>query len=391
MTIPQTIQTCEDLLTAMVSFDTVNANISGVADAELELSKYLEALAGTFKFSSRRFPVSGDGFNLLVTFEAVSGGPWLLFESHLDTVTVDGMSIDPFAGRIDGGRIFGRGACDTKGSGAAMLWALKRYAQQMSGPNNIGIVFTLDEEFRKTGIKSFVRNDLPRLGWMPAGAVIGEPTQLEAVVAHTGAMRWTIHTRGVAAHSSNPSRGRSAISMMVRVIDALESRYIPNLTASHPLTGKAQCSINLIQGGAQINVIADHCQIRVDRRLMPGEDGERVLPAVQTVLDELCRDQPDLVVEQGESHFDPPLALSEDNPFVPVVQRGLRELNLPTDLRGAAYGTDASILSAAGVPAVVLGPGDITQAHTHDEWLELEQLNKAVEVYLKLMSGELRC
>ncbi len=76
---------------------------------------------------------------------------------------------------------------------------------------------------------------------------------------------------------------------------------------------------------------------------------------------------------------------------MPVVQRGLRELNLPTDLRGAAYGTDASILSAAGVPAVVLGPGDITQAHTHDEWLELEQLNKAVEVYLKLMSGELRC
>ncbi len=240
---------CAALLQTMVAVDTVNSNISGRPDAELELSLRLEEIAGGLGLETRRLPVSGEGFNLLVSLEVGAGRPWLLFESHLDTVSVSGMTIPPFAGEIRDGRLWGRGACDTKGTGAAMLSALTEYASGGEQPNNVAIVYTLDEEVGKQGIRTFAERQLPELGWKPAGAIVGEPTGLLAVVAHNGIVRWSIETRGVAAHSCAPERGKSAISMMMRVIDALESRYIPSLEASHELTGRARCSINVIDGG----------------------------------------------------------------------------------------------------------------------------------------------
>ena len=194
----------KSLLQAMVGFDTVNSAISGKPDAERALSVYLDDLAKSMGLDTRRLPVTGEGFNLLVTHQVDGQAPWLLFESHLDTVSVDKMTVDPFAGRIVDGRLYGRGACDTKGTGAAMLCALSRYRKR-GGPNNVAILFTLDEEIGKTGVRTFVASQLPGLGWRPAGVIVGEPTRLRAVVAHNGVVRWRIRTEGVAAHSSDPS------------------------------------------------------------------------------------------------------------------------------------------------------------------------------------------
>ena len=166
---------CETLLQAMVGFDTVNSAISGRPDAELALSVYLEAQTEAMGLDTRRLPVTGEGFNLLVSHQVDARAPWLLFESHLDTVSVDGMTVDPFGGRIADGRMYGRGTCDTKGTGAAMLWALSRYSRG-TGPNNVAILFTLDEEVGKTGVRTFVASQLPDLDWRPAGVIVGEPT-----------------------------------------------------------------------------------------------------------------------------------------------------------------------------------------------------------------------
>src|SRR5688500_8412611 len=117
-----------ELLVATVGIDTVNATLCGRADPELPLSLFLESTAQSFGLATRRLPVSGAGFNLLVRYEHDSRAPWLLCQSHLDTVGVEGMTVPPFEGRMTAGRVHGRGACDTKGSGAAMLWALKEYA-----------------------------------------------------------------------------------------------------------------------------------------------------------------------------------------------------------------------------------------------------------------------
>lgn len=377
--------TCQELLAAMVAIDSRNTAFTGQPHAERKLAEYLEGIAQCWGLDTRRLTVAGEDFNLLVYWRTDDGAPWLLFESHLDTAGTEGMTIEPFTPTIEQGRLYGRGACDTKGSGAAMLWALRHYAAEGRGPNNVALLFSVDEEAGKAGIKAFAQKQLTDLGWRPYGAIVGEPTELHLVVAHAGIVRWSIRTHGLAAHSADPSRGRSAISMMVRVIDAIESRYIPNLRARHPLVGKAQCSINMIRGGTQINMIPDLCEIWLDRRLVPGEDPTRVLPEVAYILEELKSHVPGLRYSMSEPFIDPPLDSTGHEAFIASIQRALAGLGLPSEASGVTYGTDASTLAEAGIPAVVLGPGHIAQAHTSDEWLELAQLERAVEVYLSLM------
>ncbi len=378
-------ESCEALLQRTVGYNTVNTHISGKPHAERELACYLDEVARQMGLTTRRLPVAGDDFTLLVSCEVNDASPWVLFESHLDTVSVAGMTVAPFDGRIENGRIFGRGACDTKGTGAAMLWALRRYAESNDRPNNVAIAYTLDEEIGKTGIRAFVERQMPTLGWRPVGVIVGEPTELAPVVAHNGLVRWTIRTRGLAAHSSNPARGRSAISMMVRIVDAIESRYIPRLDASHPMTGRAQCSVNVIRGGTQINIVPDACEIQIDRRVVPGEDPHTVLPDIDRLLNELRGNDPTIDATQGPPYIDPPLDPAASAWFAARVGKTLAAMGLPAEPVGVAYATNASNFAGAGVPAVVLGPGSIAQAHTCDEWLALDQLRLGVDVYLNLM------
>lgn len=381
-------QNVQELLTAMVRIDSVSSSVSGNARAEAPLGDMIEQFAGAQGWPVRRLPVEGRADNILVTCAPANGGrvrPWLLLESHMDTVSVDGMTIDPFGAEIRDGRIWGRGACDTKGTGASMLWALKEYDAGPERPNNIGVLFTVEEEVAMTGAAAFARTQYRDLSFAPRGIVVGEPTLMRPVTAHNGVVRWEIHTRGVATHSADPSRGCSAISAMVKVIEAIESRYIPSLDRHHPLTGKAQCSINIIQGGKLVNIVPDHCRIELDRRVVPGEDPDRVLPAVQKVLDELKAADPQLQVEQELKINVPPLSPCADESLLVTVQNVLRRANLPTEPAGVPYGTDASALCETGVPVLVLGPGNIAQAHTRDEWLDLDQLQLGVQVYRDLM------
>lgn len=378
-------ESCVQLLQAMVGIDTVNHHISGRAAPERPLGIYLESLAAALGLQTRRLAIDDESFNLLVTCTSNATAPWLLFESHLDTVSTEGMTIEPFAARISDGRIHGRGAADTKGTGAAMFWALRGLAGAAERPNNVAIVFTTDEEIRKTGIRTFTGRHLAELGWRPAAAVVGEPTGLRPIVAHNGIVRWRILTRGVAAHSADPSRGRSAITMMIKVIEAIETRYAPSLTASHPLTGPAQCTVNVVHGGVQVNIIPETCAIEVDRRIVPGEQPDHVVRAMEQLLDDVRRRHPGVEVEIAEARSDPALDPSGGERFAASVQATLASLGLPDEIGGVPYGTDASQFGEQGIPAIVLGPGDIAQGHTHDEWLDLAELERGVTVYGELM------
>ena len=381
---------CAELLQAMVRIDSVNSQISNKPEAEAELSDYMEGLAAESGFDTCRFPVSDEYSNLLITCDVDADAPWLLFESHRVQVTIDGMTVEPFGGVIEEGRLWGRGACDTKGTGAAMFWALHQYVQESARQNNVAILYTVDEEVSKTGAKTFVSEHLSGLDWSPAGVIIGEPTVLRPIVAHNGVVRWNIETAGIAAHSSNPAAGRSAISDMVKVIDALESKYIPSLTASHSLTGEAQCSINVIRGGALINIIPEHCEISIDRRVVPGEDLHEVLPAVENALNELRQQDAGIQVKQATpTMIDPPLDPKGGEQLAAFVCRTLESMKLPALPEGVPFGTDGSAFSVEGIPTLVLGPGDIAQAHTCDEWIDLDQLEQGVEVYKSLMQKPL--
>lgn len=371
-------RTCEELLAQMVSVETVNPNFGGPAGGEARLADLLERLARAWGLRTRRCPLPDGSCNLLVTFEASQDSEWLLFESHLDTVNVEGMTVPAFRLTVDGDRLYGRGTCDTKGSGAAMLWALKEYAACGPHKRNAGVLFVVDEEAGMTGAQAFAKTELheflPRL----RGIVVGEPTNFAPVVAHSGALRWRTIARGIAAHSSDPSKGRSAIAAMVKVIAALEKNFVPLANGTHPLAGKAAASINVIRGGTAINIVPDYCEIHCDRRLLPGEDPQKVLADRDAALEGLA-------VEHDSLYLAPPLSPHTSAPLHAWLAPALAAAGLDATAQGKPYATDASHYSAAGAPVLVLGPGDIAQAHTRDEWLDRNDLLRAAKLYGSLL------
>ncbi len=374
---PELPPTCEALLANMVAFDTVNPHFGGALDGQSKLAEYLERIANAWGLQTRRCPVSEDSFNLLVTLPLIPHAPWLLFESHLDTVSVEGMTVPAFRVTEADSRLYGRGTCDTKGSGAAMLWALKSCASQPLRPLNAGVVFVVDEESAMSGAHAFASQELGRFDGL-IGIVVGEPTRLRPVVAHNGALRWRTLTRGVAAHSADPSKGRSAIRAMMNVIAALESKMIPLAVREFPLTGRAAASINVIRGGSAVNIVPDYCEILCDRRLVPGETLAQVLAERDQAL-------AGLAVENDQEYLAPPLPPENSMILHAWMQPAFSKQTLSHAAIGAPYATDASHYAAAGAQVVVLGPGDLAQAHTRDEYLDRHQLAQAVALYLELL------
>ena len=373
----------------MVSFDSVNEYASGVNFPEGMMLEYLEVVAQGWGLKTNRLPIAtnapASSYNLLITHEVSETAPWIVFESHADTVSVDGMTVNPFNGQIKDGRIYGRGTCDTKGSGAGMLWALKDYMQLSSCPNNIAVLFVTDEEATKTGATAFVQSQLEHLDWKPTGVIVGEPTLCHPVVAHNGVIRWKINTQGIAAHSSNPSLGQSAISAMAKLVLEFEKEYCSKLSLKDPLTGHAACSINTISGGSFVNIIPEFCEIEIDRRTLPSENSEVVLKEIEAILESIALKDPTIRIGRSKPFVDYQLDPTVNRVFARQISQILIDMGFLGEPTGAGYGTDASTYSIAGIPAIVIGPGSIDQAHTKDEWLEIAELDKSVLVYQQIM------
>lgn len=378
MSMPTLPQTGEQLLAQMVAIDSVNPRYGGPVGGEADLAAHLETLAQAWGLRTRRCPVGTDGsFNLIVAAPEMAGAEWLILESHLDTVSYAGMVVPPLTLTETDGRLFGRGACDTKGSGAAMLWALQAWAATPGRCRNAAIAFVVDEEAGMTGAQAFARDDLARYAPL-RGVIVGEPTRLRPVVSHNGAFRWRSVTRGVAAHSADPTKGRSAIRAMMAVVAALEERMIPLANRESPFTGRAAASINVIRGGSAQNIIPDRCEILCDRRLVPGETLEQVITERERALEGLD-------VEHDDEYLAPPLPPENSAALHRWMTPALTGQGLDATAVGAPYATDASHYAAAGAQVVVIGPGDLAQAHRKDEWLERDQFVRAIALYRAML------
>jgi acetylornithine deacetylase len=380
------------LLSSMVSYETVNGNISGKEKPEEKLVCYLEGLAGEAGFETQRLAVPDQSDDLLILYRRGADLPWVLFDSHIDTVSLEGMTIEPLSGLEKDGRIWGRGSCDTKGSGAAMLRALWEYAREAgdeappaTAGNNIALLYSVDEEWGMTGIRTFADTHYPGLGFSVKGAIVGEPTGLRPVVAHNGVVRYSVQTRGVAVHSADPSRGKSAISDMARLVLYLEEKIASMCSASDPLTGKAQFSINVIRGGTATNIIPDHCEVQIDRRVVPGETAEAVKEDFGRAIQDFEKQYPESEITWQPSLDTPPLDSAKSANFAKTVSDVLSNIGAAAEGVGVTYATHAGDLSLRGIPSVVFGPGDIAQGHTKDEWIDTKELIRSVEVYKHLM------
>ena len=297
----------------------------------------------------------------------------------MDTVTLEPMP-DALSPRIGDGRLYGRGACDTKGSLAGMLYALKLLKEQGAGQHaSVLLAATVDEEVAYRGVLALVEAK-PEAN----AAIVGEPTSLVPVIAHKGCVRWRIRTHGRAAHTSKAQEGNNAIYQMVEVIRCLRQTLEPRLAQRiHPLVGTPSLCVSVIHGGLQVNIVPNECVIEIDRRTVPGETHAQVLDEVDRVLDEIRRREPTFVIErEAPTVADWPLDTPADSAIARAALAACRAIRGSADLGTVAYGSDASKLSVLGhIPSIVLGPGDIAQAHTADEWVPVAEVVQAAEIY----------
>jgi succinyl-diaminopimelate desuccinylase len=288
----------------------------------------------------------------------------ILLAPHLDTVNG---ADDQFIPRQKNGRLYGRGACDTKGAVTAMMTALCTLARGRQRPAATEIVFVglADEEDGQGGSRALAAS-----GLKADLAIVGEPTRLQLVTAHKGSLWLRLETRGRSAHGSRPELGRNAVHTMARIVDLLETEYVTQLAERrHPLLGCATSSVGVISGGTQPNTVPDHCVIQVDRRTLPGETEAGVRGEVLALLR-----RNHLQATCGEDKHAPCLPLETD-PRLPLVAQFLRSVG-QRQPAGVHYFCDAAVLAAAGIPSVVFGPGDIAQAHTAEEWISLEAVER---------------
>ncbi len=294
-----------------------------------------------------------------------SGGkkPRVLFAPHTDTVSVGGMTIDPFGGELRDGRVWGRGACDTKGSMAAMLWAL-RESRDFLGELEQEIWFAglCAEEAGQYGSRLLAEQE--RFDFV----IAGEPTELDAVIAHKGALWLTLTTRGRAVHAAQPERGENAIYKMADLLRCIRDELPAVLgDAEHPLLGRTTASAGTVRGGSKINIVPDTCTAEVDIRCLPGD--VTLLERVSAKLREVCAD---LEIAHTASHA---MLTDRSHPLIQLLEK------CGSSCVGAPWFSDAGIFAAVGMPAIAIGPGSIAQAHTRDEWIAVEDLEKGVAFF----------
>jgi succinyl-diaminopimelate desuccinylase len=368
------------LLGELIALPSVNPAFLPPGDSlagELRVADYVVALATRAGLEVERQAVLPGRSNILVRLRPANQiTQRVVLAPHMDTVGGEGPGM--FEPRLQGGRMYGRGACDTKGSLAAMLTALLGLAQQPIRPRATEIVLAalVDEENSQLGSRT-----LGASGFRADLVLVGEPTRLRVVTAHKGDVWLELETRGKAAHGARPELGRNAVHAMAQVVHLLETKYSQQLRqCRHPLLGQPTINVGTIGGGSQPNIVPDRCTIRIDRRTLPGETESSVRREIRSLL--LDAGMKARIVSLQK----PPCPAMETDVDLPLVRAFLSAAGQARPL-GVDYFCDAAVLAAAGMPSLVFGPGDIAQAHTLNEWIALDQLERSTALLLKFLQS----
>lgn len=382
---PISVNLAAQVLSDLIALQTVNPmgrQYDGVAPIERPVLEYLERLFAPYGVRLERQTCSPIHESLLIEIPGSTNHPGTLFESHADTVPADDWGDAAFIPIRSDEMIFGRGACDDKGSLTAMALAMLSLLEcGVVPPQTAWFLVAGDEEYGQSGIKHFLKNHSFPIG----RAVFGELTNCVPVVQHKGTIRWDMTVQGRSAHTSNPSLGRNAILDMIEVIKRLqEYEKKLQLQPTNQLTGGPTLTVTMIHGGRTRNAVPDECTVAIDLRIQPGMDGHAIVEELFAFLNVVDAQ----IVHQPFQCFAPALATPIDDPFVTRVVDVCNDvLKLPIVPKGVPYGSDAGWIPR-GTPAVVLGPGDIAVAHAVDEHVALSEVVQAAVIYRNILLAE---
>lgn len=312
--------------------------------------------------------------------------PILILNGHVDVVPAgdrDAWTVDPYAGIVKEGKLFGRGAADMKGGLTAAMLTLKTLKEtnfRLKG--TLMVQFAVGEETAEPGTRRLLEK-----GFTGNWAIVLEPTGLQVATSVKGLAWYKINVRGQPCHASRPWLGRNAIIKACEIIHAIHS-YNRLLSARrHPLLDRAHATVTMINGGDKENVIPGTCDFVVDRRILPNE-------RIGNVDDEICKIlQTTVKLEEGFSaswqryRYYQPAEIPVESRVAEVVRKYSKEIaGVPEKAFGMLAATDArNFINDAGVPAITWGPGNLEQAHTYDEYIELRQIQVAVKILLEVI------
>ena len=312
----------------------------------------------------------------------------LILEGHLDTVPPGTMG-NPFLPLERQGILYGRGASDMKGGCAAMIYALKKFAGLPEITGQVQLILVTDEETAAKGIVHALTERVLRADL----AVVGEPTELTIGIAHKGIEWVEILFHGRSAHASRPELGLNAIEMAGHfIVTAVEyaRQHFPG--RNHPVCGLPTMNIGTISGGEPFpNIVPESCNIKIDRRWNPNEKIEDVWNDIEACLDRCRKEQAGfdgswrrIGVDEGGLY--PPLYFPKENPIFSLITAALQEAGLPVENRSLSYWTEGSLLQKYGIPSLIFGPGNIDQAHSVHDYVEINQIARAAQCYFAIMT-----
>jgi acetylornithine deacetylase len=354
----------------MIQINSVNPSLTPDGKGEAELGAYVAEKLKELGLEVTVSELAPGRVNTVGVLKGSGGGKSLLLNAHMDTVGVEGMTIDPFGGELKDGRVYGRGSQDMKGSLAAMIATAKAIVEaDITLRGDLLIAAVADEEHSSIGTEALVK------GFKADGAIVTEPTDMHICRAHRGFIWFEVETIGRAAHGSRYKEGIDANMRMGRFLAELEKLEQELLQREpHELAGPPSLHAAMIQGGTEISKYAERCKLTIERRTVPGETVEAATAELQAIIDWLAEGDSTFKATVEATFWREPFEVREDAEIVQIMDKVLDgRLGHHPEHTGQTFWTDAAFIADAGMETVLLGPTGYG-LHSAEEWVEMESV-----------------
>jgi acetylornithine deacetylase len=368
------------LTRALVAIDSRNPSLAPDSPGEGPVAHALASTLTDWGFAVDLLDAIPGRPNVIARIGGGHGGRSLILNGHLDTVGTEGMMHAPWALEERDGRLYGRGATDMKGGVAAMCAAAARAADHDLGGEVI-ITAVADEEFASHGTRAVLES-----GVTAHAAIVTEPTRLAVAPAHRGFAWADVTVHGRAAHGSRYDIGVDAIAHAALLTAELDAYSRETLTTrTHPLLGHASLHAGVISGGTGISTYPERCDVSFERRTLPGERGSEFAQEIEAAATRVRARVPDFHAEVRAGLVQEANDVALDHPIVTALAAATAAHGPAAPVEGLSCWTDAALLTAAGIPAICYGPGDIALAHAAEEYVVLSEIARATDVLTSLI------
>ncbi len=362
------------LLAKLVAIPSVNPDLVPGGSGEAAIADYIVGWFKAHGLEVHRLERHPGRPSIVGVARGAGGGRSLMFNGHVDTVTLAGYDGDPLIPVVADGKLFGRGSFDMKCGVAAMMVAAVR-ARAEGAAGDILVACVADEEYASFGTEEVVQH------FRADAAIVTEPSHLQLTVAHKGFVWFDVLVEGKAAHGSRPELGVDAIAKAGKFLVALEELdFGLRARPGHPILGSGSVHASVISGGEELSSYPARCLIRLERRTIPGETAQSTEAELQAIIDRIAAIDPAFRATVTRGLARPPFEIGRDEPIVETLHAATKaRLGTAPAWRGEPFWTDCAILQQAGIPSVMFG-ADGGGAHAATEWVSLSSVEALADI-----------